>query len=558
MRHPFQCLQACYIPGPSRGWIVLAAARSQINSFALYDGTLLPTWDISTSKGITDALSHSMQSVERCEDNPPPEKRQKTICDPMEGRWGAAVLTMTATRNHRNVVVVTGEDKCIRVFKLEENGRLSLLSERCMPKRPCAIAITPDDSTILCADKFGDVYSIPLHPSPQPTEVVSEGIKAGPGRTQTPSTSKKFVPAANNLTVHTARNLKALKNQLRATNQPSEKTAPDFEHQLLLGHVSMLTDIAFVTLDTSTSPHGKPCSYILTADRDEHIRVSRGPPQAHVIETFCLGHKEFVSKLCIPHWLPRTLISGGGDGFLCVWSWASGLALQKVDMRLSVDEYLNSCSRSGRKNFVGQAKPKLEGLTGGPGSSEISSEDKRENPEENTQRDGKAHEAAHSHKLTVSGIWSISQTELNRDMEGEVEGGDILVACEGISAIFVFTLSMDSMLTYRDFIPLKGNVLDVATFGGEPFVIVSVDTLHQQNSTSTVSDPPSQEVALLQLLSRSSGGSWSDDIDAGKIETLNQQGSFEIKVGLGDSQSQVLRDLLYKYQSLRKQEYEEE
>jgi hypothetical protein len=116
---------------------------------------------------------------------------------------------------------------------------------------------------------------------------------------------------------------------------------------------------------------------------------------------------------------------------------------------------------------------------------------------------------------------------------------------------------VDSVLTYRDFIPLEGNFLDVATFGDEPFAIVSVDTLHQRNSTSMIREPLSQEATLLQLFSRSSGGSWSNDSVANQVEALNRQGSFEIKAGHGESQFQALRDLLYKYQSLRKQEYEE-
>lgn len=57
--------------------------------------------------------------------------------------------------------------------------------------------------------------------------------------------------------------------------------ASGFEHKLLLGHVSMLTDIALVVLN------GR--NYIITADRDEHIRISRGIPQSHIIEGFCLG-----------------------------------------------------------------------------------------------------------------------------------------------------------------------------------------------------------------------------------------------------------------------------
>jgi tRNA (guanine-N(7)-)-methyltransferase subunit TRM82 len=297
-----------------------------------------------------------------------------------------------------------------------------------MPKRPCAIAITPNDSTILCADKFGDVYSLPLHPPPQP---ISEDTKAGSSGSQTPSTPKRFVPSANNLTVHTARNLRALENQLRATNKPSEKTGPNFEHQLLLGHVSMLTDIAYVELDASASPNGKPCSYILTADRDEHIRVSRGPPQAHIIEAFCLGHKEFVSKLCIPRWLPMTLISGGGDGLLYVWSWAKGSALQKFDMKSLADEYISTHVPGGR-DFTDQTYPTTEEPTVSRGSPVVGGEGDAKH--EDVQSDGKAHEPARIHKLVVSGIWSIPPAEfdfLNEDTEGKSQGGDILVSCEG-------------------------------------------------------------------------------------------------------------------------------
>lgn len=62
--------------------------------------------------------------------------------------------------------------------------------------------------------------------------------------------------------------------------------------------------------------------YIITADRDEHIRVSRGIPQAHVIEGYCLGHEEFVSRLCVaPGGREDILISGGGDDYLLVWDW---------------------------------------------------------------------------------------------------------------------------------------------------------------------------------------------------------------------------------------------
>ena len=50
---------------------------------------------------------------------------------------------------------------------------------------------------------------------------------------------------------------------------------------LVLGHTSLLTTF-FLTEDEK---------YVISADRDEHIRVS-WYPQGYVIERFCLGHKK--------------------------------------------------------------------------------------------------------------------------------------------------------------------------------------------------------------------------------------------------------------------------
>ena len=190
-----------------------------------------------------------------------------------------------------------------------------------MPKRPSSIILTGDDSTILSADKFGDVYSLPLIPG---------DISA---RTQrNPRQVKLSAPVATNLTVHTKRNLASLQQQKQylKQNASQEKSGPDFEHQVILGHVSLLTDLAFVSLQSESS--GNKRSYLLTADKDEHIRVSRAPPQAHVIENYCLGHTSFVSSLCIPQWAPEFLVSGGGDGYLIVWKWLEGRIMERVSI----------------------------------------------------------------------------------------------------------------------------------------------------------------------------------------------------------------------------------
>ncbi|XP_064236265.1 tRNA (guanine-N(7)-)-methyltransferase non-catalytic subunit WDR4 isoform X1 [Aotus nancymaae] len=71
--------------------------------------------------------------------------------------------------------------------------------------------------------------------------------------------------------------------------------------QLELGHLSMLLDVA-------VSPDDR---FILTADRDEKIRVSWAAAP-HSIESFCLGHTEFVSRISVVPTQPGLLLSSSG------------------------------------------------------------------------------------------------------------------------------------------------------------------------------------------------------------------------------------------------------
>lgn len=229
-------------------------------------------------------------------------------------------LAIAPTNSH--AVVVT-DDKCVRVFEVQHDGNLLELSQRVMPKRPCAVQILPDSTTILCGDKFGDVYSLPLLIEPSSTGKYGLHPAADNARA-----TSSFKPSATNSTVHTQRNRKALEAQLKQKDLVSKtKESLNFEHKLLLGHVSMLTDMVYA--QRVVDDQRRDC--IITADRDEHIRVTRGPPQSHIIEGYCLGHKEFVSKLCL---IPGTdlLVSGGGDDFLAVWDWPSFELKQKCPL----------------------------------------------------------------------------------------------------------------------------------------------------------------------------------------------------------------------------------
>lgn len=201
-----------------------------------------------------------------------------------------------------------------------------------MPKRPSSLAVS-SDTRIICGDKFGDVYALPL--------VLADSETPKPAAVAAPSPVTK--PSANVLTVHSKRNRAALQNQLRQMElrghrgAARSKDGPDFELDLLLGHVSMLTVLTLVEVE------GR--GYILTADRDEHIRVSRYIPQAHVIEGFCLGHEQFVNALEIPRSRLGTLISGGGDSDLFVWDWVKGTLLSRAGVLSLAQEILPSLSQ---------------------------------------------------------------------------------------------------------------------------------------------------------------------------------------------------------------------
>jgi len=98
--------------------------------------------------------------------------------------------------------------------------------------------------------------------------------------------------------------------------------------ELVLGHLSMLLDVAL-------TPDNK---HILTADRDEKIRVSQFP-NGYNITNFCLGHADFVTSISLLN--SELLLSGSGDGTLRVWKFLEGVQIasrevhQDVDVRIS-------------------------------------------------------------------------------------------------------------------------------------------------------------------------------------------------------------------------------
>ena len=308
-----------------------------------------------------------------------------------------------------------------------------------MPKRLCSVALTPDEQTIIAADKFGDVYSLPLHPSEDYV-----GTKHTQG---TPN--GVFQPSATELTVHTKGNLEALRQQQKQRKRNARKEGPDFEHKLILGHVSLLTDVAIATAEVSSRQR----QFIITADRDEHVRISRYP-QAHIIHGYCLGFRDFVSKTRIVPWNQRYLIVGSGEPSLKIFDWQQGRLLSQLA-------------------FDGQLQDDINKLVAG--------------------NDGERSPA----KLAVSGIWPVQLSHaIDGAGVGKNDGGIVLVALEGMPAIFSFCFNDGSDLQHQQTIPLSGNALDLTVSSEEEVTaIVSIDNVHvpgsmmRQRSETDQSDP---------------------------------------------------------------------
>ncbi|KRY28684.1 tRNA (guanine-N(7)-)-methyltransferase non-catalytic subunit wuho [Trichinella spiralis] len=107
---------------------------------------------------------------------------------------------------------------------------------------------------------------------------------------------------------------------------------PSSKPSVLLGHISMILDLVF-------SPDLR---YIVSCDRDNRIRVSNFP-NTYNIETFCVGHKDFVRSL---GWMKvdehlSFLMSASGDGTIGIWQLPIGKLIYLYNYRESLKR-LNS------------------------------------------------------------------------------------------------------------------------------------------------------------------------------------------------------------------------
>lgn len=374
-----------------------------------------------------------------------------------------------------------------------------------MPKRLCSITLTPDEETIIAADKFGDVYSLPLHPSDD--YAFSKTARDAPNGT--------FQPSATQLTVHTKGNLEALRQQQEQKKRNPRKEGPDFEHKLLLGHVSLLTDVLVASAEIS----GQQRRFILTADRDEHVRISRYP-QTHIVHGYCLGFGDFVSKICTVPWSQNFLIVGSGEPSLEVFDWQRGTLVSQV-------------------TFDGHVQDVLKSIV----------------PDDNDERSFS--------KLAVSGIWPVAvSTSLRGTSLSGDSGGFFLVALEGLPCLLSFYFTQEGRLQYRQNIPLGGNVLDV-TVNMEKHItaIVSIDNVHVPGSMLKQRTETSQSDAIITFELDSTSLQWSRSatgftLTSGDVQELQEVPSENSTQAARSSRARgeysTLGEFLYGLENLRK------
>ncbi|KAG9451974.1 hypothetical protein H6P81_004878 [Aristolochia fimbriata] len=166
-----------------------------------------------------------------------------------------------------------GDDKLVKVWAVDSWHCIRTV---CSEKRVSAVAVSHDGRWLTFADKFGIVWAADL-------------------------------------------------SVVRDSDMPvNRKPIPILAH-----YCSIITSLEF-------SPSGQ---YIVSADRDFKIRVTvfpRNPSNgAHEIQSFCLGHTDFVSCLAFVKTEEDPLgflLSGSGDSTVRMWDFPSGCLLCTCDV----------------------------------------------------------------------------------------------------------------------------------------------------------------------------------------------------------------------------------
>lgn len=298
MKHPFQIITT-----DKSGKHLFATVKNNLQVFDLESGSLLGVWidevnsntslrkqqeeKIKVLQAQQEELTQTSEDTEQ--ENTPPYKKQKSSVSkaikvpkiPVPGPGAPPIYNyiraLTLSKDENFLIGITDSDKSVIIFSIDFEN-----TENCL--------------TLIKRQVF------PKRPCAVSTSIDDKTVVV----------ADKF-------------------GDVYTIDINSEAAIDEKELSPLLGHVSMLSDVKIA------EHNGK--QFILTGDRDEHIKVSNYP-KSYVVKHWLFGHREFVSSLHIPEFNTDLLISGGGDEFICLWNWYKNELLSKVQLRDLVQPFL--------------------------------------------------------------------------------------------------------------------------------------------------------------------------------------------------------------------------
>lgn len=124
-QHPLQCLRLVQ-RSPTN--ILIGSAGSKLYSYSAETGQRLAVWPADVASSETNPVD-----AESTPEQGPPEKKRKVSSSESQSiekpAW-SNIPIVTGTSNGEHIVALTAEDKCVRVFQLQEDGSFVQLSER--------------------------------------------------------------------------------------------------------------------------------------------------------------------------------------------------------------------------------------------------------------------------------------------------------------------------------------------------------------------------------------------------------------------------------------------
>lgn len=129
-QHPFHCVQ--FLERQSTGLqdLLLASSGTKIYSYAAESGQRLATWPVNVDG---QEPPEKKRKVSNAEEQPEKEDSKDTGEESKKSTVSIAwsnIPLLVASSNGKYLVALTSEDKCVRVFVVNEDGSLEQLSAR--------------------------------------------------------------------------------------------------------------------------------------------------------------------------------------------------------------------------------------------------------------------------------------------------------------------------------------------------------------------------------------------------------------------------------------------